>query len=114
MNFTMIMQLVMLAAKHGDAIAKIVPVVMPIAQELIGQLKQPESAPAYDVKWLQQTLNLLSNTGLTVDGDYGSQTREAVRKFQTQYMPGETADGWAGVKTTAALVKVLEEWRRGR
>jgi peptidoglycan hydrolase-like protein with peptidoglycan-binding domain len=64
------------------------------------------SAADYSVKWLQGSLNKLMNAGLTVDGDYGEATREAVKKYQEAH--GLEADGWAGVQTQASIVDALK------
>ena|SRR5215211_6584486 len=108
MNLTLILQAVTLLAKYGDVLGKIVPLVLPIVKDLTGQIGSKQEAPAYDVKWLQTALNQIMAAGLVVDGDYGSETREAVREFQKKFMPGEAADGWAGVKTTAVLIRILD------
>lgn len=54
----------------------------------------------YDVKTLQTKL---SEKGyrVDVDGDYGDQTRAAVRRFQRDHRL--TVDGWAGFETLTAL-----------
>lgn len=58
------------------------------------------------VRWIQNSLNKLgytdtANKPLTVDGDYGQKTKEAVTKFQTKFKL--VADGWAGKLTTTAM-----------
>lgn len=112
MNPALILQLVSIFAKNSDAIGKILPVVLPIVSEVVGKIGRPQSqAPTYDVRWLQQSLNTLNGAGLELDGSYGDKTRGAVRQFQEKFMPTEPADGWAGVKTTAAIINALEKRR---
>ena len=53
-----------------------------------------------EVKTLQTALNG-RGAGLTVDGDFGAKTRDAVKKFQR--LNGLEDDGIAGPKTWAAL-----------
>lgn len=53
------------------------------------------------VKLLQEELNSVMNSGLTVDGAFGAKTKTAVQKFQTQY--GLTSDGIAGSRTAGKL-----------
>ena len=53
------------------------------------------------VKKLQTLLNQKMNAGLTVDGQFGAATRDAVRSFQSQN--GLTVDGIAGPATWKAL-----------
>lgn len=62
------------------------------------------SSPLYTA-WVQHTLNLLSNAGLAVDGDYGSNTRSAVTTFQRQQ--GLSADGVVGSLTQGKLVQAV-------
>lgn len=57
------------------------------------------------VKELQEKLNSLNYSCGTADGDYGSKTAEAVRKFQRDN--GLTADGIAGPLTLAAIDKAI-------
>jgi peptidoglycan hydrolase-like protein with peptidoglycan-binding domain len=59
----------------------------------------------YSIEWLQQSLNKLIDAKLTVDGNYGKATQDAVKKFQAAN--GLTADGWAGVQTQAKIVDAL-------
>lgn len=55
------------------------------------------------VKTLQNMLNAVQGSNLTVDGIFGSGTKAAVQKFQRNH--GLTADGICGPKTWAALQK---------
>lgn len=106
---SIIFTLVTLALKHQDEIAKIISIAAPVIKgfsEAATQQSQPQSL---DVRWLQISLNKLVEAGLNVDGDYGPTTRAAVKKFQSLFMPGEAVDGWAGVKTTAAILAALKE-----
>lgn len=58
--------------------------------------------PAYDVKWLQDSLNKLG-AKIPVDGDYGGLTKAAVERFQkSQHLH---VDGWAGPKETLPVIK---------
>ncbi len=58
------------------------------------------------VRWLQTALNNLMNAGLSVDGQFGTGTKNAVIKFQEQY--GLEADGVAGPSTINKLVECLK------
>lgn len=111
MNLTLIMSLLSLAIRHQDTIAKVIQIAAPLLREATQQVAtpQPQAPQQYDVRWLQASLNKLINAGLSVDGDYGAATREAVKRFQGQFMGPSDADGWAGVKTTAAILAALEE-----
>lgn len=54
------------------------------------------------VTWLQQSLVKLGVApNLTIDGDYGEATQEAVKLFQQAH--GLTVDGWAGIYTIAKI-----------
>ena len=53
------------------------------------------------VKLLQQELNSVMNAGLTVDGSFGSKTKNAVIDFQKKY--SLTVDGIVGVETATKL-----------
>ena len=60
----------------------------------------------HDANWVQATLNALgASPKLTVDGNYGRQTRNAVRAFQAAH--GLVVDGLVGPLTTAALTQAL-------
>ena len=59
-----------------------------------------------DVRWLQNALNQVLGTQLTVDGDAGPATRRAVRSFQSR--SGLAADGIAGPRTLGALREALQ------
>ena len=67
---------------------------------------KPGELVSYDVRWLQEGLNKLGYK-LTVDGDYGPATKEAVRKYQEAN--GLDPDGWAGVLTVASIAVKLRE-----
>lgn len=58
----------------------------------------------YTTQWLQESLNLVANAGLEVDGviNGGGATEKAIRAFQVAHPPLKT-DGRAGVQTTAVL-----------
>jgi hypothetical protein len=58
-----------------------------------------------EVKWLQESLNRVLGTNLSVDGMYGSATREAVMRFQQQH--ALQVDGVAGPITKSKLEEVL-------
>ncbi|MFI2640356.1 peptidoglycan-binding protein [Streptomyces sp. NPDC018610] len=66
------------------------------------QLSYGGSGPA--VKALQCELNsAMRDTGLTVDGEFGPRTRDAVLRFQGGACADVGADGIVGPKTWAAL-----------
>lgn len=58
-----------------------------------------------DVKWVQYALNEANNAGLTVDGVWGTNSKNATLAFQKKY--GLTADGQAGTNTINKLVELL-------
>lgn len=58
-----------------------------------------------DVRWLQTGLNTIMKSGLTVDGDYGTKTFQAVKLFQDRY--GLEVDGIFGSASRAAMIKLL-------
>jgi len=61
------------------------------------------SSHAFDVRWVQSSLNTLMNAGLQVDGIMGPLTIEAVKRYQQR--SGLEPDGWVGVLTLAQLEK---------
>jgi peptidoglycan hydrolase-like protein with peptidoglycan-binding domain len=61
----------------------------------------------YNVEWIQQTLNTKAGEHLVVDGQYGTATRAAVKRFQIAR--GLVADGWVGLKTMGALFQLSQE-----
>lgn len=80
-----------------------------------GNLLQQGSTATAEVRYLQQLLNAVDNAGLTVDGDFGPATRQAVINFQKKY--GLQADGTVGNETRPkllALAKSLGYARHGR
>jgi protein involved in temperature-dependent protein secretion len=82
----------------NELLAKIAPEFMPGARLVDTK---------YDVKWLQTSLNVLTEASLKVDGDYGPQTRAAVARFQTANQL--TPDGWAGILTESKIVDLLRQ-----
>jgi len=71
----------------------------------------PAARAAPDVRTisgLQQALKMLGHR-LTVDGDYGPETRQAVTSFQMH--AGIVADGISGAQTEARLTKELNDLR---
>ena len=59
------------------------------------------------VKTLQKNLNTLIKAGLTVDGSFGTNTYNAVIKFQKQY--GLIADGEVGTQTQSKISTLLKK-----
>ena len=70
-----------------------------------GPLKQGDSGSA--VKVLQKALNAVGSASLTVDGNFGPATTQAVIAFQTAN--GLTADGVVGPSTAKALNDALSQ-----
>lgn len=68
-----------------------------------------------DVKYLQQLLNAIMGTNMTVDGVFGPKTEAAVKAFQSKY--GIGADGVFGNKSRAKMLEVAKKLgyaRRGK
>jgi len=93
---------------------KIAPEVIPLAKEIMDAVApeyvaaQEQQAQEFDARWLQTSLNTLGYGPVTVDGDPGDQTKEAIKKFQTdQGFPKKDIDGWAGTMTSAAIYTAL-------
>ena len=59
------------------------------------------SSSSANIMWLQQALNTVIGTTLTVDGKYGSNTKNAVKAFQKAY--GLKVTGNANKKTVQAI-----------
>ncbi|MDY0938758.1 N-acetylmuramoyl-L-alanine amidase [Priestia megaterium] len=70
-----------------------------------GILKQGDSGEA--VKQLQRALNAVNFKVGSVDGIYGVQTKDAVRRFQLVYLPYDV-DGIYGLQTKNKLATVLK------
>ena len=66
--------------------------------------QQPDTS--FTVEWMQESLNKLSGAELAVDGDYGEQTRAAVRAFQEEH--DLDPDGWAGIQTCVKIYQELQ------
>lgn len=58
---------------------------------------------AFDVRWVQTSLNKQMGTNLKIDGALGPLTLQAVQDYQKKR--GLDADGWPGPLTVAALEK---------
>lgn len=69
-----------------------------LANEIVPGLIPAEN---YDVRWFQETLNLVAGEHLTVDGDYGTATRAAVKRLQIAH--NIHVDGWVGPETLTLL-----------
>lgn len=78
----------------------------PIETKLGSRLLKKGSKGA-DVAELQTLLNEYFNSGLTVDGDYGAKTVEAVKKMQQKC--GVKADGEYGSKTHSAFMSYIAD-----
>lgn len=63
------------------------------------QVKQGNTGT--EVKWVQTRLNSIHGYGLSVDGQFGSETKSAVERFQAACELG--VDGVVGKETNAAL-----------
>jgi peptidoglycan hydrolase-like protein with peptidoglycan-binding domain len=70
---------------------------------LENEKKTPYVGDAY-VKWLQAALNK-NGARVSVNGDMGSMTRQAVKTFQQQRTPDLCVDGYVGAKTELRLIK---------
>ena len=62
-----------------------------------------------EVKYLQEALNYVMNSNLTVDGSFGSLTQNAVISFQKKAFPNNSSewDGIYGTKTSKKLAEYL-------
>lgn len=95
-----------LIARRDDILAiwKAIQPLMPLIQELLNGIKPDLEAPAtpisFDMRWVQETLNLLGET-LEINGELDAATEAAVRKFQKAH--GLTVDGDPGAVTRAWL-----------
>ncbi|SDL47525.1 phage tail tip lysozyme [Pseudomonas indica] len=64
------------------------------------------SAASQFVRWVQSSLNRVLGLSLAVDGVAGTQTRQAIRQFQTR--EGLTVDGIVGPQTRSALTRAVQ------
>jgi N-acetyl-anhydromuramyl-L-alanine amidase AmpD len=81
----------------------------PDSLKLVPVNSAAQPAPnVHTIGGLQQALKLLGHR-ITVDGDYGPETRQAVTSFQMHV--GIVADGIAGAQTEARLTKELKDMR---
>ena len=79
---------------------------------MLDEQANPDPSPlaVYDTKWVQRSLNELMDAGLTVDGDLGIATVNAVKRFQAAHPPLKV-DGSPGVQTAAAIAAALAKHR---
>lgn len=70
---------------------------------LENEKKTPYVGDAY-VRWLQAALNK-NGARVSVDGDLGLMTKQAVKTFQQQRMPDLCVDGYVGAKTELRIIK---------
>ena len=89
------------AQPHVDALLKIAPQF----RELLAAIL-PEDSPAFTTEHLQMALNRYGGAKLTVDGQYGEATAQAVEKYQKAN--GLHVDRWAGLKTLQSLWGKIE------
>lgn len=60
-----------------------------------------------DVKYLQQALNIVMNSGLDVDGIFGAKTKDAVKNFQRKY--NLEVDGIFGKNSNKKMEEILRD-----
>lgn len=94
-----------LEAAAPTLVPKAVGLVRAAFPDFSTMLVEAGTAPRYDVRWLQNSLNSLG-ANLRVDGEYGDETKKAVREFQAR--AGLEQDGWAGIETCAAITAALD------
>lgn len=58
-----------------------------------------------DVKFFQRQLNDIAGQGLTLDGNFGAKTTEAVKNWQ-RFFPPLTVDGQLGAKTQRSIIEI--------
>ena len=85
-----------------------------VASRIDSKVQIPDgSVHQYDVPWLQQSLNLLMpGPALKVDGNMGTKTIDAIKRFQQSRKL--TPDGWAGLLTLSEMDNEMrnENWKR--
>lgn len=59
-----------------------------------------------DVIWIQQALNIIMNSGLTLDSKFGPACKKATLSFQKKY--GLKQDGSFGPKTRSKMISLLK------
>lgn len=75
---------------------------------VLGSRSLRKGSKGDDVKELQELLNTYFAANLKVDGDYGSATEAAVKKFQSTH--NLVADGIYGEKTHIALMSAIADY----
>ena len=112
MNIGDMLGVAMRLIANRDEIERLLPKVQDSFQTLaeVKALLDKIFAPAapgapLDVSWLQTSLNSLLGANIQVDGDYGEQTKAAVRQYQRN--SGLRPDGWAGMLTEASIFNAL-------
>ena len=92
--------LVALQPGLSEAISRVKTIIAAVFPDLQQQLAGSGPLVAFDVQWVQKSLNDLGFP-CTVDGVYGDKTRAAVEAYQKSR--GIDQDGWAGFETCAHL-----------
>ncbi len=77
----------------------------PDAASSVPSTKMKNGSKGDDVKWLQESLNKLTNAGLIVDGKFGAKTDAAVKNFQKAN--NLLVDGIAGKVTIGKITELL-------
>lgn len=103
----------------GKEDSKLIPVFEKIGKELFPSLSDQIAIVAaaadalfdpHGTMWVQRSLNLLQDSGLAVDGQYGSRTKAAVTAYQTANQPAAgPIDGWAGPVTCRVIEAEMEK-----
>jgi peptidoglycan hydrolase-like protein with peptidoglycan-binding domain len=84
-----------------DLLNTIVPGLIPTGSQP-PHVVVPEPVPeGFTIDWVQDSLNKVMGANLTVDGQYGPRTHEALMSYQKSR--GLNVDGWAGPLTCAKL-----------
>lgn len=84
----------------------------PTPQEVILDIKSRnlfEGMSGSDIKFFQRIMNEIAGQNLTLDGNYGARTTEAVRNWQKFFSTAAnplTADGQLGPKTQKSIVEI--------
>ena len=106
MDLMTLLPLIISLIASGGKWAEIAKKALALVQDIIA-LSQGTADAAQpvnmDARWLQESLKKLGYDPGPIDGDIGSRTHAAVKKFQADN--GLEADGWVGVKTQTLLAQ---------